>query len=78
VSPLLGLQVPDESKIVTVDLKAGECMFHHCQTLHHTQSNTTEHQRRAFIMHFMVPGTRQASGERMHPDFSRPILRMSI
>jgi ectoine hydroxylase-related dioxygenase (phytanoyl-CoA dioxygenase family) len=75
---LLELQVPDESKIVTVDLKAGECMFHHCQTLHYTQPNATEQQRRAFIIHFMVPGTRQGSGERMHPDFAHPILRMSI
>ena len=68
----------DESQVVVVDLKAGECMFHHCQTLHYTQPNTTEHQRRAFIIHFMVPGTRRASGERMHIDFSHPLLRMSI
>jgi len=74
------LQVPiDESKIVVVDLKAGECMFHHCQTLHYTQPNTTEDQRRAFIIHFMVPGTRWGpSGERMHLDFSRPMLRMAV
>ena len=73
------IQAPiDESKVVVVDLKAGECMFHHCQTLHYTQPNATEHQRRAFIIHFMVPGTRNSSGERIPISFSNPLLRMSI
>jgi ectoine hydroxylase-related dioxygenase (phytanoyl-CoA dioxygenase family) len=73
------IQAPvDESKVVVVDLKAGECLFHHCQTLHYTQPNTTEHQRRAFIIHFMVPGTRKSSGERIPIGFSHPVLRLSI
>lgn len=68
----------DESKAVVVDLKAGECMFHHCQTLHYTQPNSTDQQRRAFILHFMLPGTRGADGQIMKVSFARPMLRMSI
>ncbi len=67
----------DESKAVTVPLPAGACMFHHCQTLHHTNPNTTPRQRRAFAIHFMTPGTRAGNGEVMHTTFSRPILRLS-
>jgi ectoine hydroxylase-related dioxygenase (phytanoyl-CoA dioxygenase family) len=73
---------PEEiDRAVVVDLPAGGCMFHHCQTLHYTQPNTTERQRRAFAMHFMQPGTSLiAQGQRheLHPDFSHPVLRMRI
>ena len=65
----------DESQAVSIDLPAGGCMFHHCQTLHHTRPNETERQRRAFAIHFMQPGTRLRDGEIMHVSFSRPLLR---
>lgn len=41
-----------------VELKAGECMFHHCLNYHMTPQNSTDRQRRAFVMIFMPDGTR--------------------
>lgn len=41
-----------------VELKAGECMFHHCLNYHLTPQNTTDRQRRAFVMIYMPDGTR--------------------
>jgi phytanoyl-CoA hydroxylase len=68
----------DASKAVTVPLRAGWCMFHHCQTLHHTNPNTTPRQRRAFAIHFMTPGTRASSGAQMQVSYKQPMLRMSM
>jgi len=69
----------DESRTKVVELPAGGVMFHHCQTLHYTPPNTTPHQRRAFAIHFMPPGTRSGhTGERLEVSFSRPMLRMHI
>jgi len=64
------------SAAVSVDLPAGGCMLHHCQTFHHTRPNDTERPRRAFAIHCMTPGTRNASGDIMHVSFGRPMLRM--
>ena len=36
------------------ELKAGECMFHHCLNWHGTPPNVTDQQRRAFVMIFMA------------------------
>ncbi len=41
-----------------VELKAGECMFHHCLNIHATPPNVTNNQRRAHVMIFMTEGTR--------------------
>ena len=46
----------DISHGIPVELKAGECMFHHCLNFHGTPPNVTEHQRRAFVMIFMAEG----------------------
>ena len=75
---LLELTGIDESKANVVELPAGGCMFHHCQTLHFTPPNLTDHQRRAFVLHFMTPGTLGHNDERMKVGFARPLLRMSI
>jgi ectoine hydroxylase-related dioxygenase (phytanoyl-CoA dioxygenase family) len=48
--------MPDRAK--PIELKAGECMFHHCLNYHMTPQNATDHQRRAFVMIFMPDGTR--------------------
>lgn len=48
--------MPDRA--VPVPLKAGECMFHHCLNYHMTPHNTTDRQRRAFVMILMPDGTR--------------------
>lgn len=44
----------DISHGIPVELKAGECMFHHCLNFHGTPPNVTERQRRAFVMIFMA------------------------
>jgi len=59
---------------VIVNLPAGGAMIHHCQTLHSTPPNRTDRQRRAFAMHYMTPGTRNALGD-MPVSFARPLLR---
>jgi len=69
----------DSSKAMVIDLPAGGAMFHHCQTLHYTGPNTTDRQRRAFVIHFMPPGTRfLRTGEYLGVSFSRPMLRMRL
>ncbi|MCE9591423.1 MAG: phytanoyl-CoA dioxygenase family protein [Planctomycetes bacterium] len=70
----------DDSRAVCVELPAGACTFHHCQTLHFTQPNTTDRDRRAFVIHYMPPGTRSANtkGEVIHADFAHPVLRLSF
>lgn len=68
----------DAAKAVVIELPAGGCMLHHCQTLHYTQPNTTERQRRAFAIHFMQPGTMAANGQTIRAGFSHPVLRMSL
>lgn len=74
---LLDLKGIDESKAVVVDLPAGGCLFHHCQTLHYTQPNTTGHQRRALAIHFMPPGTwSEHRSEILEVSFHHPLLRL--
>gem|GEM_PF-2754614 len=51
-------------------------MFHHCQTLHYTQPNVTEFQRRAMAIHFMPIGTRDREGKLMTASLKHPVLRM--
>lgn len=79
---LLEISDVDESTAVALDLPAGGCMFHHCQTLHYTAPNTTDRQRRALAMHFMPPGTRTAAeildNEGMAVSFKRPLLRARV
>lgn len=57
-----------------VELKAGECMFHHCLNFHATPANVTTRQRRAHVMIFMAEGVRvkldQAPGHPLIPNFS--------
>lgn len=42
----------------SVNLAAGECMFHHCLNFHATPPNVTERPRRAHIMIFMADGVK--------------------
>ena len=48
--------MPDRA--VPVELKAGECMFHHCLNYHMTPENRTDRQRRALVLIYMPDGTR--------------------
>ncbi len=41
-----------EAEGTGIELKPGSCTFHHGRTLHYSRGNTTESQRRAFIVNF--------------------------
>ncbi|MXY99122.1 phytanoyl-CoA dioxygenase family protein [Candidatus Poribacteria bacterium] len=66
----------DISHGVPVELKAGECMFHHCLNWHGTPPNITDRQRRAFVMIFMAKGVRynnaQSPGHILVPTIEVP------
>lgn len=69
----------DDSQAVGIDLPAGGVTIHHCQTLHYTAPNTTDRQRRAFAIHYMVPGTKRLkTGEYIGVSYANPILRMRV
>jgi len=63
----------DTGRAVTVPLRAGCCLFHHCQTAHFTDINRSERDRRAFIIHVMTPGSRK-QGQVMPAGYHHPIL----
>jgi phytanoyl-CoA hydroxylase len=69
---------PDRSDIVIVDLPAGGCMFHHCQTLHYSAPNRSPRQRRAFAIHYMPAGTRDGQGRTMPVSWQRPLVSASL
>jgi len=43
----------DDSLAVPVPLPAGSGVFHHCRTLHNTQPNRSQRQRRAWVCHYI-------------------------
>ena len=51
-----------ESKAVSVPLKAGHAMVHHCLTAHQTQPNWSDHDRRAIVIHYMPVGPENGAG----------------
>ncbi len=57
-----------------VELKAGECMFHHCLNFHATPANVTNRQRRAHVIIFMADGVKvkidQAPNHPLIPNFT--------
>ena len=55
-------------KAVPVELKAGDCTWHHGLTFHFTRPNTTDHVRRAFVTIYIPEGVHYADDEKMrHP-----------
>ncbi|WP_135556815.1 phytanoyl-CoA dioxygenase family protein [Paenibacillus cymbidii] len=68
----------DETGAVPVELKAGQCMFHHGLTPHRTLANTSGTHRRALAIHFMdalaVP---LGEGRKKEPAENMPVLRGS-
>ena len=69
----------DSGNAVAIELPAGGAMLHHCQTFHYTGPNETAHERRAFAIHFMTPGTKsRRTGEYLAVSFARPMLRMRV
>lgn len=52
----------------SVNLAAGECMFHHCLNFHATPANLTDGQRRAHILIYMADGVRvNLNRSQQHP-----------
>jgi ectoine hydroxylase-related dioxygenase (phytanoyl-CoA dioxygenase family) len=75
---LLEAPTPPPERVAAVELPAGGCMFHHCQTLHYTAPNDTDRPRRAFIIHFMPLGTRDGQGKVMRASWARPALSLEL
>lgn len=48
---------------VAVELKAGECVFHHPLTIHGSFENRTDRPRRAMVLNVVKDGVRSASNE---------------
>ena len=48
-------QLPDgaEVRVECVEVRKGECNFHHCLTWHGSAPNPTDHHRRAIAIHYM-------------------------
>jgi len=60
--PALLFTDADESKAVSIPLKAGHAMVHHCLTVHQTQPNRSDRNRRAIVIHYMPVGTENGEG----------------
>ena len=52
----------DEDRAVSVPVKAGCAMLHHCMTLHQTNPNRSSRHRRAMVIHYMASGTKNRDG----------------
>ena len=75
--PALQDLVSEEQKAqwnpVPVELKAGDCTWHHGLTFHFTRPNTTEHIRRAFVTIYIPDGVTYAADEKMEGPLSDSI-----
>ncbi len=58
---------------VPVELKAGDCTWHHGLTFHFARPNTTEHTRRAFVTIYIPDGVTFAADEKMEGPLSDSI-----
>jgi ectoine hydroxylase-related dioxygenase (phytanoyl-CoA dioxygenase family) len=52
-------------KPVAVELKAGDCTWHHGLTFHYTRPNTTNQVRRAVVTIYIPEGITYAAGDKM-------------
>jgi ectoine hydroxylase-related dioxygenase (phytanoyl-CoA dioxygenase family) len=46
-----------------MEVRAGECLFHHSHTVHGSYGNRSDRPRRGVVLNFMKPDTRSADGE---------------
>lgn len=58
---------------VPVEMKAGDCTWHHGLTFHFARPNTTEHIRRAFVTIYIPEGVTFAGDEKMDGPLSDSI-----
>ena len=91
IDPLTGRllnidQIIAKGPIDTVEVKAGDAIIHHCLSIHGSEENHSERQRRAHSVIFSVTGTRcgrkppnndrpQDAGDHLPVSFAHPVLR---
>ena len=67
IKSVLTPQQLSEFKPTPIFLKAGECSFHHCLTLHGSYPNHSDRPRRSVVLNYMKPDTRSASAQPIMP-----------
>jgi ectoine hydroxylase-related dioxygenase (phytanoyl-CoA dioxygenase family) len=67
IKSVLTPQQLEQFKPTPILLKAGECSFHHCLTLHGSYPNQSDRPRRSIVLNYMKPDTRSASSEPIMP-----------
>lgn len=65
----------DETEAVAIELKRGECMFHHGLMPHRTLANKTSSHRRALVIHYMDTSARLPQSRVQEPAQNTPIIR---
>jgi len=65
----------DDSAAVPVELKAGQCMFHHGLAPHRTLPNTSDRHRRALAIHYMDGLAKPLDSDRKFDPDTMPVVR---
>ncbi len=63
VKDILPPKLKDQFQPVAIELKKGECTFHHARTMHGSYANTTDRPRRATVINVFQDGVRSNSDE---------------
>jgi hypothetical protein len=67
IKSVLTPQQLEQFKPTPIFLKAGECSFHHCLTLHGSYPNRSDRPRRSVVLNYMRPDVHSASSEPLMP-----------
>jgi ectoine hydroxylase-related dioxygenase (phytanoyl-CoA dioxygenase family) len=67
IKSVLSEEQKAQFKPTPIFLKAGECSFHHCLTLHGSYPNKSDRARRSVVLNFMKPETKSASDQPLMP-----------
>ena len=65
IQTVLTSEQKKQFKPVAIELKKGQCAFHHPLMVHGSYENSTDRQRRAVVLNVVKDGTRSASDERL-------------
>ena len=63
VQDILPVELKAQFKPVAIELKKGECTFHHARMMHGSYANTTDQPRRATVINVFQDGVQSASDE---------------
>lgn len=63
VQDILPAELKAQFKPVAIELKKGECTFHHARMMHGSYANTTDQPRRATVINVFQDGVQSASDE---------------